>query len=288
MEEFSIHPETHVGSVHLTVPDLERSLRFYLKTLGFDLLEREQGRALLGAGKTPLVGLTEQPDARPRQRSTTGLYHLAILLPSRRELARTLHHLIEMGSPPEGAADHLVSEALYLSDPDANGIEISADRPRREWPRHDGQVQMATNPLDLQQLLSEADTSPWKGLPPRTRIGHVHLQVSDLRRAEAFYHQILGFDLTQRYGPSAVFLSAGGYHHHVGLNTWAGVGALQPPADAAGLRYFTLCLPNWAELERIAERLTAAGVAPEQREDGLFLRDPSGNGVLLTPQCGKI
>jgi catechol 2,3-dioxygenase len=202
------------------------------------------------------------------------------------DLARTLDRLANQGYPLQGAADHGVSEALYLTDPDGNGIEIYIDRPRDEWPRQDDQLQMGTDPLNIRALLNQSD-GLWKGLPPDTRIGHVHLQVAHLDQAESFYCDVLGLELMQRYGPSALFLSAGGYHHHVGLNTWAGVGAPPPPPDAVGLRHFSIDLPDDKELARIAERLQAADIPFEPVAVALregvakLVRDPSGNGIVL-------
>jgi catechol 2,3-dioxygenase len=199
--------------------------------------------------------------------------------------------LIEVRYPLQGAADHLVSEALYLADPDGNGIEIYADRPPSAWPRRDGQLQMATEPLDAPGLLTELadDGRPWEGLPPQTRIGHIHLHVADLKQAEDFYCRGLGFDLVTHYppqqmtksSPSALFISAGGYHHHIGLNTWAGRGAPPPPPSSVGLRFYTLYLPNREELKQVAQNLKATGVEYEDTGDAISVHDPSGNHVRL-------
>jgi catechol 2,3-dioxygenase len=212
------------------------------------------------------------------------------------ELARSLWRLAVTRWPLDGASDHLVSEALYLSDPDGNGIEIYCDRPRAEWPRSDGQLRMATIPLDLDDLLGElGDLSARRGLPAGgadasappdtvaagTRIGHVHLQVSELRPAEEFYSGVLGFDVTVRGYPGALFVSAGGYHHHIGLNTWNSAGAQPPPARSVGLRDFEVVLSDERALEELLERVRAAGLHPESADGGALVRDPSGNGVLL-------
>jgi catechol 2,3-dioxygenase len=283
-DQFLIHPDTNLGAVHLTVSDLERALRFYTEALGFGLGGRQDGAAWLTAdGTTPLLVLTEQPGARPKPARSTGLYHFAVLLPGRVELARWLRHMLDAGHPLQGASDHLVSEAIYLADPDGNGIEMYADRPREAWPRRDGQLQMATEALDGAGLLAEleADNRPWNGLPSQTRIGHIHLHVADLRRAEAFYCDTLGFERVTTYGASALFVSAGGYHHHIGLNTWAGVGAPPSPPDSAGLRFFTVRLPDRAELERAVAHLQASGAGVEQEEGAVFVQDPSGNRIHL-------
>jgi catechol 2,3-dioxygenase len=285
MEPFSIHPDTTVGPVDLAVADLSRAEQFYREVLGFKQLDRADGTVTLTAGDAaPLLLLHEQPGARPKPRRATGLYHFAILVPTRRNLARSLRRLAEMQWPLSGASDHLVSEALYLDDPDGNGIEIYRDRPRAEWPRSGGRIQMATDPLDFDGVIGElaGDDQPWDGLAPGTTIGHVHLHVADLRAAEAFYHGVLGFDIVMNLGGSALFVSAGGYHHHLGLNTWAGVGAPPPPPDAAGLRHFAVVLPDAEAHEQVVVRVRDAGIAIEQAEAGLLIPDPSQNGVLLT------
>lgn len=285
----SIPPDTTIGPVFLIVEDLARSERFYVDVLGFHPLDRRANGLTLTAGSDGgsrglLVVLQEHRGARPKSPHTTGLYHFAILVPSRVDLARSLQRLAETRYSLQGASDHLVSEALYLADPDGNGIEIYRDRPRETWPSRGGRIEMAVDPLDLNGLLAElhGDDRPWRGLPAQTTIGHVHLHVGDLRVAETFYHGILGFDIMLRYGGSASFLSAGGYHHHIGLNTWAGVGAPAPPPDAVGLRQFAVVLPNSAELANVTERVQQAGIAGEQTEGGLLVYDPSQNGVLLT------
>lgn len=281
---YTIDPQTSIGAVHLTSASLERALGFYREVLGFQLLREQSPTATLTAdGVTPLLVLTEKPGARPKPPRSTGLYHFAILVPDRRHLARSLRRLVELRYPIDGASDHLVSEALYLSDPDGNGIEIYADRPRAEWPYHNGQLQMATDPLDLPRLLAalQPDEPPWTDLHPQTRIGHIHLHVADLPVAERFYHGVLGFDLVTRYGPGALFVSAGGYHHHIGLNTWAGIGAPPPPPDAVGLHFFTVVLPDAAAMERMISHLETSGVAFARQTDGVRLHDPSGNGIQL-------
>ena len=284
MAPFSIDPHTNIASTHLTVADLARSEHFYTDVLGFRPLARTGSTLTLTAdGATPLLSLTEQPGAAPKPARATGLYHFAILTPTRLDLARSLRRLAEMHYPLSGASDHLVSEALYLDDPDGNGIEIYRDRPRAEWPRMGGQVQMATDPLDIDGLLGELerDDRPWDGLAPATVIGHMHLHVADIKAAEAFYHGVLGFDIIVRYGPSALFVSAGGYHHHIGLNTWAGVGAPPAPAGSTGLRHFVVRLPDQAARDTLLARVREAGIAIEEHADGALVRDASGNAVVL-------
>jgi catechol 2,3-dioxygenase len=283
MANASIPPDTDIGKVALRVADLERSVRFYTESLGLMLFARDEKTARLGAGKNEFLELTGLPGARVHPR-TTGLYHFAILVPSRLALAQIIQHLAETGTALGGAADHLVSEALYLADPDDNGIEIYRDRPRSEWTFSNGQVQMATNPLDLDGVFSElkGKREEWHGIAPETRMGHIHLKVADVEQSVAFYCDVLGFQLMARYGPSAAFVSAGGYHHHIGMNTWESRGAPPPPPDAVGLRYYTIRLPDRASLEQLTERLNKSGVPMENTPEGILLRDPSKNGTVLT------
>jgi len=278
-----IDPRTHTGVVSLTVADLARSLRFYRDVLGLAPAERSNNSALLAAGDTPLLYLVELPGAQPKPPRSTGLYHFAILLPSRPELGLWLRHVLEIGWPLQGWSDHGVSEAIYLADPDGNGIEIYRDRPRSEWPVLDGALQLTTDPLDAQGLLALAGSAAPSGyvMPAGAVMGHVHLHVASIPQAQAFYCDVLGFDLAQRYGPSALFVSAGGYHHHIGLNTWAGVGAPPAPAGSAGLRYFTVLVPDDASLASLVRRVEGAGIPVVAQDGGWQLQDPSGNGIRL-------
>lgn len=238
----SLPVDAHIGQVALTVRDLERSLPFYRDVLGFEELGRSGAVSSLGPpGGRVLLELHEHGDAVPKPRRSTGLYHFAILVPSRAALGRSLRRLADQRWPLSGAADHLVSEALYLSDPDGLGIEIYRDRPRDSWRTQNGELAMATDPLDLQSIVEEPGAAaPWTGLEAGTVIGHVHLHVTHLDSAEAFYCRQIGFDPVVRGYPGALFVSAGGYHHHLGLNTWVGVGAPPPPQQAVGLRSFTV------------------------------------------------
>jgi catechol 2,3-dioxygenase len=279
----SIDPGTSMGPVRLTVADLDRARDFYRDAIGLTELPSANGVVVMGAGEEPVVELVGDPDAPPRPRGTSGLFHLAILVPSRPDLARALQRVAEAGWHLSGASDHLVSEALYLSDPEGNGIELYRDRPRGEWPKDDGNLQMATLPLDLEDLIREAGDGGEDTMPAGTRLGHVHLQVGDLKAAEDFYSGLLGFEVTVRSYPGALFVSAGGYHHHVGLNTWAGEGAPSPPPGSRGLRWFEVLVASDAELEQIATRAEAANVTMKREDGGLLLADPSGNGVVLRP-----
>ncbi len=287
--ETAIHPDTALGHVHLVTDDLSRVLRFYRAVLGFQEARRDGNTIFLSAdGLYPFVFVfTEVPGAARRAR-TTGLYHAAILVPSRRDLARVFLRLRAEEVPLDGVADHLVSEALYLRDPDGNGLEIYADRPRERWPQRNGQILMTTDPLDLESLLAEArgDDQPWTGMPAGAGIGHVHLRVSDLQRAEAFYHGVLGFDVTVRAYPGALFLSAGGYHHHLGGNVWSSASLPPAPPNSMGLRSFTIRVPQRQELVRIVQRARAQDVTIEGAVDHgvsqtVMLRDGDGIGVAV-------
>ena len=280
----SIDPATTLGPVTLTVADLERGRSFYERAIGLRPVEQTGDTVLLGSDeKTPLVELAGRPDAPPRPRGATGLFHLAVLVPSRRELARAVRRVVSAGWRFTGASDHLVSEAFYLDDPEGNGIEIYRDRPREEWPYADGALQMATEPVDFEGVMAELPSEETDGgAPAGTRIGHVHLQVSDLAAADRFYHGVLGFDVTVRGYPGALFVSAGGYHHHVGLNTWGTSGGPPPPRDARGLRRFEVVVPDGDELERASGRIADAGIEVEADERGVVVADPSRNTLLLT------
>ena len=279
----SIPATTRMGAVELTVGDLDRSLGYYGRSVGLGLLGREDGRASLGAGGTELLGLVEEPGARPAVRHT-GLYHFALRVPERVDLARWLAHAARDRVPLLGMSDHFVSEAVYLTDPDGHGIEIYHDRPRDVW---EGKVasRMTTDPLDVASLLGELDdpsAEPFDGLPAGTDMGHVHLQVADIPGAVAFYRDQLGFDLTAELFGSAAFFGAGGYHHHVGANVWHSRGAPPPPAGTAALRHATIVLPSAEERDAVAGRIVDAGQKPEATPDGVLVRDPSGIALVLT------
>ena len=280
-----IDPDTTLGPVRLTVSQLDRSRAFYERAIGLRATELEDGTLALGAGGEPALIELRGDSAAPRlNRRAPGLYHLAILVPARRDLAVALARLAQTRWPLDGASDHLVSEALYLSDPDGNGIEIYRDRPREEWPRSGDELQMATQPLDLDGLIDELrDASKLQAqAPAETRIGHVHLQVADLAEAEAFYHGVLGFDVMARGYPGALFVSAGGYHHHIGLNTWHSAGAAPAAPESVGLRSFTVELASQRELAAALARVRAAGIPTSDVPGGALVRDPFGTGVILS------
>jgi catechol 2,3-dioxygenase len=284
----SIAPDTTIGTVALTVSDLDRSRVFYERAIGLRATELDDGRLGLGvAGERPLLELRGDSSAPRLNRRAPGLYHLAILVPTRLDLAFALARLAQERWPLDGASDHLVSEALYLSDPDGNGIEIYRDRPRADWPRAGDELSMATLPLDLDDVLSElrAATELQTSAPAGTTVGHVHLQVADLAQAEAFYHGVLGFDVVVRGFPSALFVSAGGYHHHVGLNTWHSAGASPAAPGSIGLRSFEVMLPSGDALEQTLARVRGAGIATELADGRTLVRDPFGSGVVLRSLC---
>lgn len=281
----AIHPDTSMGTVDLTVADLARSRDFYERALGLRAAETEHGTMTLGVeGEPALLELTADVAATAAPPRSTGLFHFAVLVPSRRDLAIALRRLADARVPLDGASDHLVSEALYLHDPDGNGIEIYRDRPRHDWPHVDGGLEMATIPLDLDDVFTELPPASARDAvaPAGTRMGHVHLKVSDLDEAEAFYTGVLGFDVTVKGYPGALFVSAGGYHHHLGLNTWQSRGANPPHPGSIGLRSFDVVLPDAGELDRILARVREAGIECEQVNGVAVVRDPSGNAVHLT------
>jgi catechol 2,3-dioxygenase len=278
-----IAAETSVGSVHLTVADLQRSLSFYDDAFGMERLGGGDGRAALGAGGRELLVLVEEAGAGSAA-GHTGLYHFALLLPERADLAAWLDHAVRDRIGLTGLSDHFVSEALYLRDPDGHGIEVYRDRPREDW---EGQVaeRMTSLPLDVQDLMGalpeNAKAGSYSGLPAGTVMGHVHLKVASIPETIAFYRDVLGFGLMAGLGAEAAFLSAGGYHHHIGANTWESAGASPAPARTAALRHATFVLPGEAKRDAVLARAASAGHEPEQDEHGSLLRDPSGNGIVL-------
>jgi catechol 2,3-dioxygenase len=264
-------PALSVGTVSLTVADLDRARDFYERVIGLRTLARDGASVSLGVpGGPPLLELVGDPDAPPRPPRTSGLFHLALLVPERRELARALVRVADAGWRFSGASDHLVSEALYLDDPEGNGIELYRDRPREVWGQNSGEIRMDTLPLDLNLLIAEVPDDADPGMPPGTVMGHVHLNVAELEATEAFYSGRLGLDVMVRSYPGALFLASGGYHHHLGTNVWRGAGVPPPPPGARGLREFSLVFEDAGEL-------AAAG------GEGV-VTDPSGVQVRLAPQ----
>jgi catechol 2,3-dioxygenase len=271
-----------LGRVSLQVGDLARSLEYYARVLGLRVVDRSATSAILAAhgDDAPLIELRELAGARPvPRRGRLGLYHFAILLPDRPALGRFLAHLATIGEYA-GMSDHYVSEALYLTDPDGLGIEVYADRPREAWRHEGGQLIMATEPLDVSSVVASAGGAPWAGMPAGTTMGHIHLFVDDIARATSFYHAGLGFDKTVWSYPGALFMSAGGYHHHLGTNTWAASAPRAEPGDARLLEW-VIDLPSAESLRGAARSLEDAGHAVEWSRDQATVTDPWGTRVRL-------
>ncbi len=291
-QDFSIHPSTTLGHVSLTVANLENQIAFYQQVLGFQLHWREGNKAGLGAGGADLLRMTEEPNLK-KYRGVTGLYHFAVLYPNRRELARAVARLFALkyrNSP----TDHIMTKTTYLDDPEGNGIELYCESPedgswtlkdgKYETRRTDGSWSDGREALDVEALLTHLKEEDRLDAPIslETRMGHVHLHVRNIQEAVDFYHGVIGFDLQGVATEFQMgFLSAGGYHHHLGLNTWQGAGAPPPPADAVGLRYFVVNLPDQKALDEVIGRVDQAGIASNKTDDGLLLYDPSQNGVIL-------
>ena len=274
---------TRLGRVRLQVADLERSLAFYRQVLGFRELHREGTAAALGTpgSDTPLVELHERRGASPvPKRGRLGLYHFAVLLPTRADLGRFLVHLSEQGVQA-GAGDHDVSEALYLQDPDGLGIEVYADRPRSGWKTRGRELYIDTTAVDVADLARSGGDERWSGMPAGTVVGHVHLHVGSIEEAAAFYHQAVGFDQMTWSYPGALFLGAGGYHHHLGLNTWAGPDAPRAGEDDARLLEWEIVLPGAEEVEAAARSLEGAGYGVTRSGEGWTAPDPWGTVVRV-------
>ena len=291
--EFSIHPKTMIGQVSLTVANIDNQIEFYTKAMGFKLHWRDEDKAGLGSGGKDILFLTQQPDVK-KYRGVTGLYHVAYVFPNRRELAIAVARLFAI-KYPNSPTDHIMTKTTYLDDLEGNGIELYCESPedgtwrfangKYESIRADGSWSDGREALDLDNLfshLNEDDKLDAPG-PSEMHIGHIHLHVRDVDEAVEFYHGLIGFDVmgvAKAYQMG--FVSAGGYHHHIGLNTWQGHGAPPPPPDAVGLRYFTIELPDQKAYDEVVARVDAAGIPSNQTEAGLLLHDPSQNGVILT------
>ncbi|WP_063564489.1 VOC family protein [Paenibacillus sp. O199] len=282
---YQIPATTHLGEVSLRISNLERSIQFYTEVVGLKLLERSEKVATMTAdGKHSLLRLEQLTNAVTMPvRSTSGLYHFAILLPDRKSLGLALRNLAESGIEI-GQGDHLVSEAFYISDPDQNGIEIYADRARDTWKRDaDNNYIMSSDPVDVDSLFALAANEPWQGLPAGTVIGHVHFHVRGLEESRRFYTGVLGFDIVGNFANmSALFVSAGGYHHHIGLNIWAGTGAPVNPDNATGIDYFTIVYDEKEQLEQAVEQLRQSNTSIEQQGKDWFTVDPQNIRIRLT------
>lgn len=282
-----IHPDTRIGHVHYTVADLDRQIAFYKDILGFKVHWHQGNSAGLGAGGEDLLRLTQVAGARI-VRGTTGLYHTAFLVPAKWDLAHLLRQLIQTNTPVQGFSNHGTHLAIYLPDAEENGIELAWDFPKNEWPRSFADM-IKRRDFDLQALLDEIQKSPmhWDGISTGTQVGHVHLHVADIEAGNQFYKTVLGFDYPYKempppqYARQMRFFSAGDYHHHIGTNIWQGEDAPRPPADATGLRYYTIVSPNADEQKRLVAQIGQHGIASEMTADGILIHDPSGNGIVL-------
>ncbi len=278
---FHQKPTTFVANVTINVTDIKRSTEFYQHVIGFQVLLQSENEVQLTAdGKTALLTLVQPENVSRKQPRTTGLYHFAILLPSRQSLASIVPHLVNQGVQL-GSSDHLVSEALYFADPDGNGIEIYRDRLPEEWTWNEGSVEMTVDPLNFEDLLTKENVLPWTGLPENTVMGHIHLHVDDLQAAENFYTQGLDFEVVTRYGHQAIFIADNKYHHHIGLNVWNGIGAPRPAAHSAGLVHYTLVVENAEKQKRFEEHLNTLGARVEWNDEVLITEDPAGNEIHI-------
>ena len=270
-----------IGTVRLKVRDLETVSAFYQQVLGLGSVETGDTRVVLGTGSTPLLEIQGDPSLTPLDPRQAGLFHTAFLMPARADLARWVAHVAEARVPLQGASDHIVSEALYLADPEGNGIEVYADRPVSRWRSQSGDIRMTTDPLDVQDLLKSAEGAEWSGLPEGGIVGHVHLQVGDTPAADRFYRDVLGLDIAARY-PGASLYGSGGYHHQLAGNVWNSRSAGVRPKGMAGLDRVEIVVRDAAEIASIAVRAESAGTPIMNDADGITLHDPWGTAVALT------
>lgn len=270
--------DTHIGAVHLNVNFIDNSVKFYHEVLGMDILGKEGEAVVVGIDNRPLIYLY-QTNTR-RNETTVGLFHFALLVPTRQDLGNMFQHLINTRYPMEGASDHDVSEALYLSDPEGNGIEIYHDRHTSEWQYNNNEIIMATAPMDFQGVLDENDGKSFKGLPKDTVMGHIHLQVKDIKMSYEFYCDVIGMDLMTRYGNDALFMSAGGYHHHLGLNVWNHKFAC-PLLDEPGLRKYDINFPIQDDFDYFRAKISELGLPIEKDGNSDIIRDPNGIGIRI-------
>ncbi|MFB9951524.1 VOC family protein [Rhizobium puerariae] len=280
---FALTTPIHVGEAALRVRDLDLMVRYYAAMLGLEELRRENGTSVLGAGGSPLLHLVHTPDASFEAPDAAGLFHIAYLMPSRADLARWLVHIAATQVPVTGFADHSVSEAVYLTDPEGNGVEVYSDRPRESWKWQDGVVTMGTHPLDIDSIIALADTTRdgYRTAPDRLRIGHIHLKVGEIAKARTFYGDAIGLTSTRGERKDAGFFSSGGYHHHVAFNIWSSEGAGTRDNARTGLAWFSLALAGKAELSARKERLQRAGISFATTEGYTDVVDPWGTNVRL-------
>jgi len=280
-EPFALTRPAHVGRAHLVVEDLRLVSDFYQKIIGLSVLESTPSGEVLGVGGRPLLTLTAGRGVARAPRNAAGLFHTAFLVPDRNALGHWLSHAVESGLRLDGASDHLVSEALYLSDPEGNGIEIYRDRLPDEWTYHpDGTVAMSTERLNLQALVNSAPKTAWGGMEAGTAIGHIHLQVGDLPQADAFYRDVLGLKIMARY-PGASFFATGAYHHHIAANTWNSRGARARAENMTGLSDYQVRFNDKASLDKALAAAEAQEILVTKGAEGWSLRDPWGIGLTL-------
>lgn len=279
---YALTRPAYVDHSHLVVTDLALVSRYYQSMIGLKLIEKTASGEVLGVNGTPLLTLTTGKDVRTAPRNAAGLFHTAFLMPDRTELARWLRHAAHNNVALDGASDHLVSEAIYLSDPEGNGIEIYADRSHDVWKFHqDGQVEMATLGLDLQALYDSAPQDTWAGMADGTALGHIHLQVGNIPEADTFYRDVLGLKIMARY-PGASFFATGDYHHHIAANIWNSRGAGVRTEAMTGLSDYALRFNDTAALDKAVAKLDELEIKSEKRDGGVFLRDPWGIGLKLS------
>lgn len=278
---FALSRPAHVDTAHLVVRDLDLVSRYYQQIIGLSVLEANASGAVLGVHGTPLLTLSTGGQVKAAPRTAAGLFHTAFLVPNRKELAAWLAHAAHSGVRLDGASDHLVSEAIYLTDPEGNGIEVYRDRSPLEWTYHaDGTVEMATERLDLQALYDSAPKEGFGGMAAGTAIGHIHLQVGNIPEAESFYHDVLGLKIMARY-PGASFFATGGYHHHVAANIWNSRGATVREEAMSGLADYTLRFTEEAQLQTALAALEKLEIPTTKTASGWALKDPWGIGLNL-------
>lgn len=288
MLKFHSAPNIFVTEIHLKVQDIERALEFYQDIMGLKVLKSEERLAVLSAdGVTPLVTIEQPIDVISKLPKRTGLYHFAILLPTRASLGLFLKHIIKRKYPIIGGSNHGVSEAIYLQDPDDNGIEVYADTDLATWNWHNDSVEMVNSPIDYEEIIAESGDLEWEGIPSESIMGHIHLHVADLDESKIFYNKGLGFDLIQEMQNTAVFTSTGGYHHHIGFNIWNGKGAKALPDNSVGMKYYSLLFPDEKSRTKVIEKLSTLGFPAIHKEDKIFVKDPSENLIEFQVNIAK-
>ena len=285
MSNYHKPPLGYVSKVSLQVLDITRSIEFYTNVIGLTVLSKEVNQAnFTSNGSDVLLSIHQLSNGTKKQLRTTGLYHFALLLPNRKELGKILNHFIQNQIPLQGASDHGISEAIYLSDPDGNGIEIAVDTPSSTWKWQDGLLDVFSNngPMDVRTVLDASKNEVFESLPSDTIIGHIHLHGSELKNIRYFYEKVLGMDVVIDLPRQALFFSYGKYHHHLAVNVWNGIGAPIPDRNSVGLKHFELKLPSYLSMDQITENLKKLNIVNVETEKGILVSDPSGNSILIT------